>query len=82
MKVREIITAAGWINGSGFSYESDIENHIVEIDTLPTEMDWSWIEADDTADDIPFTVRYYAEDDDDLTTPIAEHKAWASEVAA
>ena len=31
MKVREIITLKGWVENSGWSYESDYEDHIIEI---------------------------------------------------
>lgn len=82
MKVREIITAAAWQDGIGYSYESTIENHIIEISGIPAEMDWTWLETDELSDgeDILYTVKWYAVDDDDLSAPVAEYKTWASEL--
>jgi hypothetical protein len=82
MKVREVINAAGWVDGSGFSYETTIEDHIVEVDEIPAEMDWSWLEPDEQADgeDTLFTVTLYALTDEDMKAPLAEYKTWASEV--
>lgn len=77
MKVRIITTAAGWINGQGWSYE-DV---IAEIDTLPTE----WADEIEAAElngdeDVKYTARYYAEDDEELENVLAEVSIWQSEI--
>lgn len=89
IKVREIITVKGWKDGSGWSYESDYSDKIVEIpssDLTPdSDMDWSWWEPSDKPDgeDVEITVKYYDLDADPCTDdPIAEWSTWESELVS
>lgn len=92
MKVRQIITLKGWVEGSGWSYWSYsqvYDDQVVEIDAADiNSMNWDWWEtdADDPPaedEDIKIIVDLYAEDADiDKDTPLASHTKWASEILA
>ena len=84
MKIREIIEAAEWIDGSGFSYTTTISNMLVDepIEYIKENEDWSWYDCDelDEGTDIKLTARYYAEDDEDLENVLFERSVWQSEI--
>lgn len=89
MKVREIITAAGWIDGSGYSYSTKISDQIIdapdEMLAPDAKMDWSWMEKDELSDgeDTEITVSYYRPDYDpmfDNDEPLATWTIWESQL--
>lgn len=83
MKVREIITASGWRNGSGWSYTETLSDQIIDIDaSVLASADWSWFEPMDLEDgtDVRLTMYYYAADDEDCENVLAEHKVWVSDL--
>ncbi len=85
LKVREVITLKGWVDGSGWSYSQCYGDSIIET-TSVDYIDWDWWETD--ADnppsegvDIEITVDYYAEGADTVEDkPLASHSKWASEI--
>lgn len=88
MKVREVITIAGWVDGSGWTYNQCTSDSVVEIgDSIPEEMVWDWYEIDadyvqNESEDTQITVKYYAPDadlDDDVK-PLATYSIWESEL--
>lgn len=86
MKIREIIEAAEWINGSGWSYSETISNQLVDmsIEKIKSNAaDWSWFDASEPKDgtDLKLTARYYAEDDEDLEHILHEESVWMSDLA-
>jgi len=89
MKVRQIITLKGWVNGSGWTYEQIYDNQVIEVDANKIEvMDWTWWETDEEnppseGGDTQIVVKFYAVDADvDEDEPLATHKAWVSEIWA
>ena len=87
IKVRQIITLKHWVNGSGWSYEEDYGNEIIEIQESDlNSIDWDWWEtyeenppSEET--DTQIIVDFYAEDADiGEDEPIATHSKWASEI--
>ena len=89
MKVREIITLKGWVNGSGWSYTTCYGDEIIDISAgTPDEIkdmgiDWSWWDAGEAHDggDTEITVRYYDVDaDPDEDAPIGEWSTWESDL--
>lgn len=88
MKVREIITLEGWVDGSGISYSTVYDDKITTIseDALNSPMDWSWWDAGDKmcdGQDTHIIVRLYRTDYNpmfDNDDPIAEWDVWASEL--
>ena len=87
MKVREVITLKGWVEGSGWSYESDYEDHIIEIpgdDVSKAEYEQDWWEASQPngEEDTKIVVKWYPEDcgDPDDAEPIATFYKWESEI--
>lgn len=87
LKVREVITVKGWIDGSGWSYQETHADQIINIGTeqLNQPMDWSWWETDEVeqteGEDTKIIVRYYNPDDDpDEAEPIAEFETWESDL--
>jgi len=90
LRVREVITLNGWVDGSGWSYSQVFSDKIIDIteDDLK-EIDWDWWEID--ADNPPSEERdtqiivafYYIEDADiDEYTLLTIHTKWASEIWA
>ena len=87
IKVRQIITLKHWQNGSGWSYEEDYGNEIIEIQESDlNSIDWDWwvtYEEFPPREDIDtlIIVDFYAEDADiDEDMPLATHSKWASEI--
>lgn len=85
MKVREIITLDGWVDGGGWSYSTCYSDSIIDIgDILPDNMDWDWWEVADEQQqggDTKITVEYYAVDaapgEDD---PLSTYSTWESDL--
>ena len=91
LKVREVITLKGWVEGSGWSYEQCYGDKIIEVtdsELQTTEMDWSWWETDidnppSEDEDTKITVDLYAVDANIYEDkPLASHTIWASEIWA
>ena len=89
MKVKEIITAAGWIDGSGYSYSTTISDQVIDVPeemlAPGAKMDWSWMSKDELADgeDCEITVEYYRPDYDpmfDDDEPLATWSIWESQL--
>ena len=87
MKVREVVTIAGWVDGSGWSYNQCYSDSIIEIgDSIPTEMVWDWydtseLEPIESEEDMLITVKYYEPDADlDDAKPLASYSIWQSEL--
>lgn len=87
MKVREVITMKGWVENSGWSYESDYEDHIIEItedDVCDFGYGWDWVGAvrPREGEDTQIVVKWYPEDcgDPDDAEPIAIFSKWFSEI--
>ena len=89
-KVREVIEIAGWVNGSGYSYNTVYSDQIVEVlwdtaEEIKDNFDWSWWEKSENnpnADDLEITVIYYPADTEDIedADAIAVFKIWESEI--
>ena len=75
---RMIIEAAYWVDGSGWSYTSTVENQI--IDEIPDEPKWDWITETEIpeGEDIQWTVSYYAIDADgtEADDPTRQDTIW------
>jgi len=89
IKVREVITLKGWVEGSGWSYGQVYSDEVIDIaEGDLKEIDWDWYEIDSdnppTEDeDTKIIVDLYAEDADiDEDKPLASHTKWASEIWA
>ena len=91
MKVREIITLRGWIDGSGWSYTQCYGDSIIDVggDTTPDSVvgpDWDWWETGEEPNgggDTEITLRYYAEDaDPDEDAPLYEESVWENDLIA
>lgn len=87
MRVREVITFKGWVEGSGWSYESDYEERIIEIpgDKVGDFVyDWDWVEPSYLRknEDTKIVVKWYLEDCEDIddAEPIAVFSKWLSEI--
>jgi hypothetical protein len=87
MKVRQIITLKGWIEGSGWSYSDVYDDQVFEIDAADiNSMDWDWWETDADnppaeEEDTKIIVDLYAEDADiDEDKPLASFEKWESEI--
>lgn len=87
MKVRQIITLKGWINGSGWSYEQKYDDQVIEVDENELEVvEWDWYETgednpEDSGCDTEIIVKYYAEDADITEDePLTTHKTWESDL--
>ena len=89
LKVREVITLKGWVNGSGWSYEQCYSDRIIEVtdsELQTMEMDWGWWETDSdnppTEDeDTKIIVDLYAVDADiSEDEPLASFEKWESEI--
>jgi hypothetical protein len=87
MKVREVITLKGWVEGSGWSYSQVYSDEVIEIDSAEiNNMDWVWWEIDSdnppTEDeDTKIIVEFYDEDaEPGYDEPIAKISKWASEL--
>ena len=87
LKVREVITLKGWLENSGWSYETDYEDHIIEIpedDVSNAEYEWDWVEPGQPngEEDTQIVVKWYPEDcgDPDDAEPIAIFSKWMSEI--
>lgn len=85
MKVKEVITVQGWIDGSGWSYSTVYDTNEIDIEKSDLErpnIDWSWFDADGAEDgeDTEITVSWYPIDGDEDTKPIVEWTTWASEL--
>ena len=81
MKVREIITLDGWVDGSGWSWTECYGDSIIEIGGAPDDgIEWDWWEASDdpqVGGDTKITVDYYAVDaDPDDDEPLATYSVW------
>jgi len=89
MKVRQIITLKGWIEGSGWSYSQIYSDEIVNVVESDLDaIDWDWYETDSDnppveGEDTKIILDLYAVDADiDEDTPLASHSKWASEIWA
>ena len=87
LKVREVITLKGWVDGSGWSYNQVYSDKIIEITDVPTaeEYDWSWYETpednpEDRGGDTLIVVDLYDVDADISDEPLAHFEKWASEI--
>ena len=87
MKVRQIITLKGWIEGSGWSYSQIYSDEIVNVVESDLDaIDWDWYETDSDnppveGEDTKIILDLYAVDADiDEDTPLASHSKWASEI--
>lgn len=87
LKVREIITLKGWVEGNGWSYSQCCSDKVIDITKSGLkEIDWDWYEIDSDNpptedDDCKIIVDLYAVDADiDEDEPLASHKKWASEL--
>ena len=86
MKVRQIITLKGWVEGSGWSYSEVYDDQVFEIDAADiNSMDWDWWETD--ADNPPAGVRTQKlsltctqRTDIDEDKPLASFEKWESEI--
>lgn len=80
MRIREIITLEGWVNGQGWSYESCYKDESREVteDELTAMLEtneWGWWEKEAReGEDIKITVRLYDEDENLLK----ESSTWES----
>ena len=89
MKVREVITLKGWVEGSGWSYSQVYSDQVIDIteDDLKS-IDWDWWEIDSNNpptedEDTKITVDLYAVDANIYEDkPLASHTIWASEIWA
>ena len=83
MKVREVITLAGWQNGSGWTYQDCYEDHIIDIDSIPKSADWDWWDTDgdepNEDGDVKITIEYFAADYD---KPLATFSVWQNDLIA
>lgn len=84
MKVREVITIKGWVDGSGWSYSQCIGDDIIEIDDIPDIFDWSWWETGEkpaVGGNTKIIVEYYAPDADTAEDePLATYATWESDL--
>ena len=89
MKVKEIITIKGWVDGSGWQFSQCYSDQVIDVPedlTTPgAEMDWSWWELNSRVkgEDTEITVAYYRPDYDpmfDEDEPLAEWSIWESEL--
>ncbi len=88
LKVREVITLKGWVDGSGWSYTQTYSDNIVDVHDVPMtaeEYDWSWWETDidnppSEEEDTLIVVGLYAEDADISDGPLARYSKWVSEI--
>jgi hypothetical protein len=87
LKVREVITLKGWVEGSGWSYSQVYSDEVIDITEGDLkEIDWDWYETDSDnppteGEDTKIIVDLYAEDADiDADEPLASFKKWASEL--
>ena len=87
LKVREVITLKGWVDGSGWSYSQTYSDNIIEIikDNLDA-IEWDWYETDSNYPpaegyDTKIIVDFYAEDADiSEDEPLASFEKWHSEI--
>jgi hypothetical protein len=89
LKVREVITLKGWVDGSGWSYTQTYSDNIIDVHDVPMtaeEYDWSWWETDidnppSEDEDTKIIVTLYAEDADiSEDEPLASFEKWDSEI--
>ena len=89
MKVKEIITIKGWVDGSGWQFSQCYSDQVIDVseDLIApgAEMDWSWWETNELSggEDTEITVAYYRPDYDpmfDEDEPLAEWSIWESEL--
>jgi hypothetical protein len=87
IKVRQIITLKGWVDGRGWSYRQCYGDEIVDIvESDLKSMDWDWWETDadnppEDGGDTKIIVDLYAVDADiDEDKPLASYSKWASEI--
>jgi len=87
LKVREVITLKGWVNGSGWGYSEVYSDRVIDIteDDLKS-VDWDWWEIDNPpseGEDTLITVALYPVDANIYEdAPLASHEIWASEIWA
>jgi hypothetical protein len=89
MKVREVITLKGWVEGSGWSYSQVYSDEVIDIvESDLKEIDWDWYDTDidnppSEEEDTLIVVDLYAEDADiSEDEPLASFKKWDSEIWA
>lgn len=87
LKVREVITLKGWVDGSGWSYNQVYSDKVIDITEGDLKsIDWDWYETDaenplEDGEDTKIIVDLYAADADiDEDKPLASHRKWASEI--
>jgi hypothetical protein len=87
LKVREVITLKGWVDGSGWSYNQVYSDKIIDITEGDLkEIDWDWHDTDSDnppaeGDDTKIIIDLYAIDADiDEDKPLASFEKWASEL--
>jgi hypothetical protein len=85
LKVREVITLKGWVNGSGWSYSEVYSDQVIDIaESALHEIDWDWWDADNPpseGEDTLIVVDLYAEDADiSEDKPLASYSKWVSEI--
>lgn len=95
IRMLEVIECWGWVDGSGWSHQSDYESKIVNLTMDDVKhMDWDWIEIDDTDEydgtDTQWRVTYYdlsgviydeGEDQDNIGNILLFHTDEIKEIA-
>lgn len=87
LKVREVITLKGWLEGSGWSYSQVYSDKVIDITEGDLKsIDWDWYETDaenppEDGEDTKIIVDLYAVDASiDEDKPLATHAKWASDL--
>jgi len=87
LKVREVITLKGWVDGSGWSYSQVYSDKIIDITEGDLKsIDWDWYETDSDnppadGEDTEIIVEFYAEDaEPGYDEPLASYSKWESDL--
>ena len=85
LKVREVITLKGWVDGSGWSYSQVYSDQVIDItEEALKSIDWDWWEIDNPpseGEDTQIVVELFAADADiAVDKPLATHEKWASDI--
>lgn len=89
LKVMEIITLKGWVDGSGWNFTQTYSDNIVDVPDVPMtaeEYDWSWYKTpeenpEDNGYDTKIIAEFYAEDAElGYDEPIVSFSKWESEL--
>ena len=87
LKVREVITLKGWVDGSGWSFSQVYSDKLVDITEGDLKsIDWDWYDTDSDnppaeGHDTKIIVDLFAEDADiSEDEPLASFEKWESEI--